>query len=346
MDLDHHCPTGGLPRPRRTAPFSLLLSALTLSLALPLLPGGSGLARAEAGGYPSRPIRFIVPFGPGSGTDTSARYYARKLQDLAGQPVVVENRAGANGFIAVKQALSAPADGYTVFIGSNSTLAVNAALFRALPYDPVADFTPLSMMMRSPALLLVPAHSPYRSLADLTTAARAAPDAVNYGAGSAGYQLMAELFNEKAAVRTYHVPYKGAADALTAVASGTVQMTFAEVTSARELVNGERVRALAVAAERRVPALPTVPTASEAGLPGFTAYTWVAAMVPAKTPRAETAKLVQWMTQIGQMPETREFYERLGAEAMSGGPQQLQAFQREEILLWKRIATQAGVALQ
>ncbi len=147
-------------------------------------------------------------------------------------------------------------------------------------------------------------------------------------------------------MRTYHVPYKGAADALTAVASGTVQMTFAEVTSARELIRGERVRALAVAAEQRVPGLDEVPTANEAGLPGFTAYAWVAAMVAAKTPAAETAKLAQWMTQIGQLPETREFYGRLGAEAMSGGPAQLQAFQRDEIALWKRTAKQAGVELQ
>lgn len=328
-------------RCRRFAIHAALASA---TLAVPALLAWPAAAQAQD--YPSRTLRFIVPFGPGSGTDTSARYYARKLQELSGQPVVVENRAGANGFIAVKQVPSAPADGYTIFIGSNSTLAVNAALFRQLPYDPVGDFAPLSMMMRSPALLLVPANSPYGTLTDLVRAARDKPDAVSYGAGSAGYQLMAELFNEKAAVRTYHVPYKGAADALTAVASGTVQMTFAEVTSARELVKGQRVRALAVAAEQRVPSLSDVPTAIEAGLPEFTAYTWVAAMVSAKTPAAETAKLVEWMTQIGKMAETREFYERLGAEAMSGGPQQLQAFQRDEIALWQRIARNAKVPLQ
>ena len=122
---------------------------------------------AQAQGFPSKTIKFVVPFGPGSGTDTSARYFARKLQDLTGQAVVVENKPGANGFIAVKQVLTAPADGYTVFIGSNSTLAVNAALFKELPYDPVKDFAPLTMMMRSPAMLPVSPQAPYQDLKGL-----------------------------------------------------------------------------------------------------------------------------------------------------------------------------------
>jgi len=161
----------------------------------------------------NRPIRFVVPFPPGSGTDTSARYFARKLTELSGQPVVVDNRAGGNGFIAVRAVLAAPADGSTVFVGSNSTLAVNVALFKSLPYDPVADFAPLSMLMRSPALLVVPGQAEQQTLGDLISAARARPDALNYGAGSAGYQLMAELFNDAARVQTHHVPFKGAGEA-------------------------------------------------------------------------------------------------------------------------------------
>ncbi len=316
----------------------------SLLLALAVVPAGAALAQPP--NFPSKPIKFIVPFGPGSGTDTSARYFGKKLSELTGQPVVVENKPGANGFLAVKAVLAAPADGYTVFIGSNSTLAVNVALFKSLPYDPVTDLAPLTMMMRSPALLIVPGTSPTKTLSELVAAAKAQPDKLNYGAGSAGYQLMAELFNDVAKVQTHHVPFKGAGEAVTAVASGTVDMAFAEMTSAQELVKGGRLRALAVASDKRVPALPSVPTASEAGLPGFTAYTWVAAMVPAKTPKPATDKLAELLTQIEQMPQTREFYERIGAEVMRGGPEEMRSFQNSEIQLWKRIAVKAKVEQQ
>ena len=216
-----------------------------------LLPVTQALAQE----FPSRPIRFVVPFPPGSGTDTSARYFARKLTEMVGQPVVVDNKPGANGFIAVRAVQSAPADGYTVFIGSNSTLAVNVALFKNLPYDPVADLAPLTMLMRSPALLIVPGNSGPRTLSDLVADARAKPGQLNFGAGSAGYQLMAEAFNDAARVQTVHVPFKGASEAVTAVSAGTVHFAFAEMTSAQELVRSGKLRAMAVASERRVPSL-------------------------------------------------------------------------------------------
>jgi len=301
---------------------------------------------AMAQEFPSRLIKFVVPFPPGSGTDTSARYFARKLAEMTGQPVIVENKAGANGFLAVKQVLSAPADGYTVFVGSNSTLAVNVALFKKLPYDPQVDFAPLTMMMRAPAVLAVPPDSPSKTLNELMTRAKAQPGKLNYGAGSAGYQLMAELFKERAQLDIAHVPFKGASEALTAVASGTVDLTFADITASTELVKGGRVKALALASEKRSGALPNVPTAAEAGLPGFTAYVWVGAMVAAKTPKAELEKLANLLAQVERLPETKEFYEKQGAETMHGGPEEMRAFQAAEIQLWKRIATRAKVELQ
>ncbi len=326
--------------PRRS--IAAFAAAATATLVLSTFPA----ADLRAQEFPTKAIKFIVPFPPGSGTDTSARFFGKQLSALVGQPVVVENKPGANGFIAVQNVLSAPADGYTVFIGSNSTLAVNAALFKALPYDPVADFTPLSMLMRSPALLIVPGESGHKTLAELIASAGAQPDKLNYGAGSAGYQLMAEAFNDAAKVRTHHVPYKGASEAVLAVVSGTVDLAFAEMTSAQELVKAGKLRALAVAADKRVPAMPDVPTAAEAGLPGFTAYTWVAAMVSAKTPKAETQKLADLMTKIENLPETRAFYERIGAEVMNGGPEEMRNFQVAEIQLWKRIAATAKVEQQ
>jgi tripartite-type tricarboxylate transporter receptor subunit TctC len=304
------------------------------------------LSAAIAQDFPNKAIKFIVPFPPGSGTDTSARYFGRKLTELTGQPVVVENRAGANGFIAVKAVLTSPADGYTVFIGSNSTLAVNVALFKSLPYDPVADFSPLSMLMRAPALLIVPANSPYKTTTDLIAAAKAQPDKLDYGAGSAGYQLMAELFNDVAKVQTHHVPYKGAGDAIAAIASNSIHFSFVDITGASELYKAGRIRALAVASDKRIASIPDVPTAAQSGLPDFTAYIWVAAAVHAKTPKAETDKLAALFTRIENMQETKEFYEKLGAEVMKGGPDEMRAFQASEIQLWKRIATKAKVEQQ
>lgn len=301
---------------------------------------------AMAQSFPSKPIKFVVPFGPGSGTDTSARYFAKQLQEATGQSVVVENKPGANGFIAVKQVLAAPADGYTVFIGSNSTLAVNAALFKELPYDPVKDFAPLTMMMRAPAMLTVGPNAPYSDLKGLIQFAKANPGKVNFGAGSAGYQLMGELLNDAAQIQTVHVPFKGAGETMTAVAGGTVDYAFAEVTAVQELAKAGRVKALAVASDQRVATAPDVPTAAEAGLPGFEAYTWVGAMVSAKTPATETAKLAELFTAISKADETRAFYERIGATPMTGGPAQMHEFQKNEIALWKRIVQKAKVPLQ
>jgi len=318
----------------------------TFASAALLALSGAFTAGAQAQDFPSKPIKFVVPFGPGSGTDTSARYFAQKLQELTGQTVVVENRPGANGFLAVNQVLQAPADGYTVFIGSNSTLAVNTALFKQLPYDPQADFAPLTMMMRAPFMLVAPPTAPFDDLKGLLAYARARPGEVNFGAGSAGYQLAGELFNDTAQVQTVHIPFKGAGDVMIAVAGGMVDYAFAEVTAVLELAKGGRAKILAVASDQRLRSAPDVPTFAEAGLPGFEVYAWVGAMVNAKTPAAETAKLAELFTAISKMDATRVFYENRGAEPMTGGPAQMRDFQKNEIALWKRIAQQAKVPQQ
>lgn len=319
---------------------------LISGLASVALLGAATMAPALAQGFPNKPIKFVVPFPPGSATDTSARYFAKKLSEMTSQPVVIDNKAGGNSLIAVRAVLAAPADGYTVFIGSNSSLAVNAALFKSLPYDPIADFSPLTMMVRAPAVLIVPGTSSHTTLPELIAAAKTKPGALNYAHGSAGYQLMAELFNESANVRTYGVPFKSATDSVVAVASDTVQFAFVEITSAQELVKSGKLRALAVASANRVSALPSVPTSAEAGLPGFSAYVWVAAMVSSKTPKSETEKLAALMMKIENLAETREFYERIGGEVMRGGPEEMRAFQNAEIDLWKRIAVKAKIEQQ
>ncbi|TSD53201.1 tripartite tricarboxylate transporter substrate binding protein [Variovorax sp. KBS0712] len=329
-------------------PLSKMLraAAFTAALASAAAPFAQAQSQQAAATYPSKPIHFVVPFPPGSGTDVGARFFARKLGELAGQPVIVENRAGANGFIAVKAVTSAPADGYTLLMGSNSTLATNVALFKQLPYDPVKDLAPVSTLMRSPIVLMVPANSPYKTLKDLIDAARAKPGQRTYASGSAAYQLMGELFADKAGIQLLNVPYKGAPDAVNATLSGQTDLGFSDITATMELLRGGKIRALAIAADQRLAGLPDVPTAQEQGIGGFSADTWTGVAVAANTPKPVVDKLSDMFVKILAMPETREFYARQNVITMKGGQDELRDFQREQIAVWKRIAAAARIELQ
>ncbi|MDP9880126.1 Tripartite tricarboxylate transporter family receptor [compost metagenome] len=329
-------------------PLSKMLraAAFTAALASAAAPFAQAQPQQAAATYPSKPIHFVVPFPPGSGTDVGARFFARKLGELAGQPVIVENRAGANGFIAVKAVTSAPADGYTLLMGSNSTLATNVALFKQLPYDPVKDLAPVSTLMRSPIVLIVPANSPYKTLKDLIDAARAKPGQRTYASGSAAYQLMGELFADKAGIQLLNVPYKGAPDAVNATLSGQTDLGFSDITATMELLRGGKIRALAIAADQRLAGLPDVPTAQEQGIGGFSADTWTGVAVAANTPKPVVDKLSDMFVKILAMPETREFYARQNVITMKGGQDELRDFQREQIAVWKRIAAAARIELQ
>jgi tripartite-type tricarboxylate transporter receptor subunit TctC len=309
------------------------------------LPGVGVLTAgaAQAQDFPSRPIRFVVPFPPGPAGDLTARYYAKRLQELVGQPVIVDNRPGGNGFIGVQAALSQPADGYTVFVGSNSPMAANAALFRKLPYDPVGDFAPLHGLMRAPMVIVVSAQSPYRTLEELVSAARASGRKMNYSAGTAAYQLMIEHFAHQAGISAVHVPYKGGMEAVRGVLGGETDFTVIDVTAPLPLIRAGRLRALAVATEQRIPALPDVPTTAEAGLKDYVVYVWVAAFVRADTPRPLQERLSQLLARIVESPETREYYAAQNAEPMTAGPQALRRYQEREVDLWKRVARSAGI---
>lgn len=329
-------------------PLSKMLraAAFTAALASAAAPFAQAQPQQAVATYPSKPIHFVVPFPPGSGTDVGARFFARKLGELAGQPVIVENRAGANGFIAVKAVTSAPADGYTLLMGSNSTLATNVALFKQLPYDPVKDLAPVSTLMRSPIVLIVPANSPYKTLKDLIDAARAKPGQRTYASGSAAYQLMGELFADKAGIQLLNVPYKGAPDAVNATLSGQTDLGFSDITATMELLRGGKIRALAIAADQRLAGLPDVPTAQEQGIGGFSADTWTGVAVAANTPKPVVDKLAGMFMKILAMPETQEFYAKQNVITMKGGQDELRDFQREQIAVWKRIAAAAKIELQ
>ena len=318
--------------------FLIFLAPVTLGLFLSIQCGP-----AASQDYPSRSIRFIVPFPPGSGTDATARYYANELSNLTKQSGIVENKPGADGFIAVASFLSAAADGYTVLIGSTSTLATTAALFRTLPYDPIHDFLPITMMMGSSVILLVPASSPYSTLSDLIGDAKRRPDALQYASGAASYQLMSEWFNELAQIKTSHIPYKGAAEAVRATMSGEVAFTLVDTTTGLTALQSQKVKALGVGSNQRQIKLPRVPTIVEGGLRNFTAYTWVGAVLPANTPVNIAGKLTALMSEIAQRPQTREFLEKSGMEVLPIGPEAFRQFQQDNIALWRRVSKSANI---
>ena len=319
------------------------MSFLGRSLALAALALAAAALPAHAQSFPSRPIRFVVPLPPGSGSDTSARYFAAKVSELAGVPVVVENKPGGNGLIAVQAVLGAAPDGYTVLIGSNSPLATNAALYKKLPYDPVADFAPVSMIMRAPMLLIVPPGSPYKTVAELIDGAKRQPGKLNYGSGTPAYRLFTERFNEMAGTQIVNVPYKGTADVITAVAGGTIDFAVVDITGSLELARSGKVRALAISTEQRFAPLPDVPTTREVGLPGYNPSVWVAAVVSSKAPKAAADKLAEYFVAVASMKETRDFFAKLSAETSTGGPKELREHQQKEIETWKRIVTNANI---
>lgn len=315
----------------------LLAAALALSV--------TG-ALAQGKPFPSQTIRFIVPFPTGSGTDSTARVFAKALGELTGQPTIVENKPGASGVPAVQAALTAPADGHTIFFGSNTTFTTNAVLLKKMPYDPLRDFTPLTGAARSSMLVIVPAASPYQRLQDLIADARKRPGALTYGAGSVSYTLYTEWLNEMAQMKTANIPYKGAGEAIIAVAGAQIDFAVVDATGATEMVKSGRIRALAYTDTQRSSLLPQVPSIAEAGLPAFLASAWVGAAVSAKTPEPVARALQALFQQAGARQDIAEYFERVGMRPWMSTPEQMRAFQREEIALWQRIAPIAGVEPQ
>ncbi|HPU53430.1 MAG TPA: tripartite tricarboxylate transporter substrate-binding protein, partial [Burkholderiaceae bacterium] len=232
---------------------------------------GTGPRFAAAQAYPSAPIRFIVPFPAGSGTDVNARLIGERLGQALGQPVVVENKPGAEGSIAAEAAAKSRPDGLTVFITSNSTHASNPALRRKLPYDPIKDFSPVTLIGTAPLLVLVHPSVPARSIPELIALAKANPGRLNFGSGSASSRVAGEMFKAMAGVEMTNVTYKGNPQALTDLAGGQIQVMFCDSGTALPQVQAQRVRALAATSLKRASALPDLPTVSESGLPGFDA---------------------------------------------------------------------------
>lgn len=314
--------------------------------ALLLALAGTGLlaaTAAQAADWPTRPVTCVVSFPPGSGADTMARFYARRLQELTKQTFVVENRPGANSFLAAQAVARAEPDGYTIFFSSSSPMTTNVVLFKSVPYDPLTDFSPVARTARGTNGIVVAANSPITSIAELVASGKKKPNALSYASGSSIYRIATEWFSQITGIEALHVPYKGAAPALMDVAGGQADFAIADISAVLPLARGGRLRVLAVSADRRHPALPDVPTAIEAGVPGFEYYNWTALYAPAKTPPAVVDQLAALVKRISEESETAAFLAKIGGESFFGGPQELRRYQVAETEQWKRTAARAGI---
>ncbi len=310
---------------------------LVCVLILPATPVG-------AQSYPSKPVRMIVPSTPGGGPDIMARAVGQKLTEAWGQTVVVENRGGAGGIIGSEAAAKAPPDGYTLVMANAGSHAVNASLYAKLPYDPIRDFAPVTLVSSAPNILIVHPSLPVRNVRELIALAKQKPDTLTFGSGSNGStaHLTGELFKLQAGVRLVHVPFKGAPAAVVGVMSGEVALAFPNIPPALPQVKAGKLRALGVTTLTRAAAAPEIPTLAEAGLPGFEAVAWFGVLAPAGTPRDIVLKLSQEIARIVRMPDMQDRLRLEGAEAVGSTPEQFAETIRRDIAKWAVVVKTSG----
>jgi tripartite-type tricarboxylate transporter receptor subunit TctC len=294
--------------------------------------------------YPAKPLRLIVPFGSGGGTDVIGRALALKLGDALGQQVVVDNRPGANGTIGVDLVAKAPPDGHALAMITSSH-TVNVSLYRNLPYDLVNDLAPVVQVTSQPYMLVIHPSLPAKTVAELVALARAKPGAINYassGIGGLGH-LSAALFAQQTGAQLTHVPYKGGTQGVTDLIAGHVHMLFSTILQANPQVRAGRLRALAVTSPQRSGAVPTLPTMQEAGVAGYAVTGWYAIVAPARTPAAVIARLNGEINSILRQPEIRERLAADGSEAAGGGADALGAHVKAEIAKWAKLVRETGI---
>ena len=303
----------------------------------------AGGACAQA--YPLKPVRLVSPYPPGGANDILARIIGPKLGEYLGQQIVIENRGGATGNIGADYVAKAAPDGYTILMGQASNLTINISLMSKMPYDPVKDLSPVTLVASSPNLLVVHPSLPVRTVKDLVVLAKAKPGSVNYassGSGSAGH-LAGELFKRVAHVDMVHIPYKGAAPALTDVVAGQAQLYFTSPISSTPFVRGGRLRMVAVTSLQRSPSMPDIPTIAESGYPDFEVVSWWGLLTPAATPKEIISKLHTEIVRVLALPETKAKFADQGADVASNTPEQFAAYIKSEIAKWGRLIRELGV---
>jgi tripartite-type tricarboxylate transporter receptor subunit TctC len=313
-----------------------------LALAAALISTGA-LAQA----YPNKAIRVLVPFPPGGGTDIIAREVTQKVSASTGWTFVIDNRPGAGGNLGIDAAAKSPADGYTLVLGQTSNLAINPTLYTKLPYNPQKDLMPIGLVASAPLVIVVPAQSAFKTVADLVAAAKARPGEVNFASPGNGTvaHLTGELFQKTAGVKFQHVPYKGANQALTDVISGQVQIYVSSVPSVLQQVRTGKLRPLAVTSAKRVDDLPQTPTVGESGYKGFDAVTWFGFLAPAGTPKDIVTRLNAEFNKALQQPDLRKRLGDEGADPLGGTPEQFAELIRDDIVRWGKTVKESGVRL-
>ncbi len=294
--------------------------------------------------YPVKPIRWIVPFPAGGGTDIIARTLGQKLAEAWGQQVVADNRPGSGGTLGLAAAAKSPADGYTLAIGQTANIALASAVYAKLPYDPQADLAPVTLVLSSPFVLVAHPSVPAQNVRELVALARARPDELSFGSSGNGTlsHLSGEMIKTMAGVRLLHVPYKGIPLATSDLYSGRIALYVSPIPPMLPAVRAGRVKALGVTGAQRSNAFPGVPTIAESGLPGYEATNWYGVMVPARTPRDVVAKLQVELTRILQLPDVRNRFQDEGGDVTPTTPEQFAAFIGREIPKWARIVRESG----
>jgi tripartite-type tricarboxylate transporter receptor subunit TctC len=307
----------------------------------------ASVGNSQAQGYPTRPVTLVLGFAPGGPRDVMARIFGKKLEQVLGQPVVIENRSGAGGNIAAELVARATPDGHTLLLGNSGILAANASLYKKINFDPVKDFAPITLVGAQANVLVVHPSLPARTLAELIAYAKANPGKMNFASGGHGSSphLAAELLKAKADINIAHVAYRGTGPALQDLVGGHVQMSFSSVSPVIGYIQNGALRALAVSTLERTALLPDVPTIAELGFPGFEAAAWHGLVVPAATPKDVIATLHRGMMATLNDPDTRQALTNIGVDVVGNTPEQLAAYIRSEIPKWAEIINASGTKL-
>ncbi len=322
---------------RMTDLFNILLAGLLAT---------TPLVQAQVAGFPSKALKIVVPTSAGSGSDITARFFGEQLSAALGQAVVIDNKPGGNGVIAAMAVKQAPADGYTLFLGTNTHMAVNPAVVKDIPYDGLKDFKPVSGLARGMMIFVTPSHSKIGTVAELVSAAKSSKDHLNVGTYTAGFHLSAEWFASTAGTQLVNVPYKGAPEVFNALMGSQLDWAVSDLISAMPQVKGGRLRAVAVSGAVRHADYPDIPTVKESGYPDYVNYTWTSMYIRAETPEAVTNRLVETLQKILASAAAREFIAKIGSEPMALMPLEMRKFQISETERFRRVAESAGIKPQ
>ena len=334
-------------KPVNTSASRRRFSVATVVSAALIGAGMLAAAPAYAQAFPTKIVTIIVPFAAGGTTDILARVVAQGLSTELGQQVVVDNRAGAGGNIGGQMVARAPADGYTLFMGTVGTQAINAALYKNMTFDPVKDLAPLTRVANVPNLLVANPAQPFKNVKELIAYAKANPGKLNFGSSGNGssIHLSGELFKSMTKVDMQHVPYRGSAPAMTDLLGNQVAIMFDNMPSAIQHVRSGKLRPLAVTTAKRSPELPDVPTIAEAGVPGYEATSWFGMLAPAGTPPAVITRLNAAIVKVLAQPAVKKKIEEQGAEVVSETPAQFAAFIQSESVKWSKVVKESGASV-